>query len=80
MVYQDGKYTIDFDDFEKKAKDAKMFFLSNPHNPVGRLWTKEELRKMGEICVENEVIIIADEIHCDLVLPGLQIYPNGHII
>jgi cystathionine beta-lyase len=75
LVYQDGKYFIDFDDFEKKAKDASMFFLSNPHNPVGRLWTEEELRKMGEICLENEVIIIADEIHCDLVLPGFKYTP-----
>jgi cystathionine beta-lyase len=75
LVYKDGKYFIDFDDFEKKAKDASMFFLSNPHNPVGRLWTEEELRKMGEICLENEVIIIADEIHCDLVLPGFKYTP-----
>ncbi len=75
LVYKDGKYFIDFDDFEKKAKDASMFFLSNPHNPVGRLWTEGELRKMGEICVENEVIIIADEIHCDLVLPGFKYTP-----
>ncbi len=75
LIYNDGKYTINFDDFEKKAKGAKMFFLSNPHNPVGRLWTKEELKLMGDICVENDVIIIADEIHCDLVLPGFKYVP-----
>ena len=75
LAYKDGKYTIDFDDFERKAKDARMFFLSNPHNPVSRLWTDEELRKMGEICVENDIVIIADEIHCDLVLPGFKYTP-----
>ena len=75
LIYKDGKYTIDFDDFERKAKDARMFFLSNPHNPVSRLWTDEELRKMGEICVENDIVIIADEIHCDLVLPGFKYTP-----
>jgi cystathionine beta-lyase len=79
LVYQDGKYNIDFNDFEKKAKDAKMFFLSNPHNPVGRLWTKDELQKMGKICVENDVIIIADEIHCDLVLPGYKYIPMASL-
>lgn len=79
LVYQDGKYNIDFNDFEKKAKDAKLFFLSNPHNPVGRLWTKDELQKMGKICVENDVIIIADEIHCDLVLPGYKYIPMASL-
>jgi len=79
LLYQDGNYTIDFDDFETKAKDARMFFLSNPHNPVGRLWTEEELRKMGEICIANDIIIIADEIHCDLVLPGFKYIPMATI-
>lgn len=79
LVYQDGKYNIDINDFEKKAKDAKLFFLSNPHNPVGRLWTKDELQKMGKICVENDVIIIADEIHCDLVLPGYKYIPMASL-
>lgn len=79
LVYSDGKYTIDFNDFENKAKGASMFFLSNPHNPVGRLWTKDELQKMGEICVKNNVIIIADEIHCDLTLPGFQYVPMASL-
>lgn len=79
LIYQEGKYTIDFNDFENKAKDASMFFLSNPHNPVGRLWTKDELQKMGEICVKNNVIIIADEIHCDLTLPGFRYVPMASL-
>jgi len=79
LVYHDGKYTIDFDDFEQKAKDARMFFLSNPHNPVGRLWTDNELQTMGEICVKNDVIIIADEIHCDLILPGFKYTPMASL-
>jgi len=79
LSYKDGKYTIDFEDFEKKAEDARMFFLSNPHNPVGRLWTKDELQRLGEICVKNDVVIIADEIHCDLVLPGHTYTPIASI-
>ena len=75
LICKDGAYTIDFDDFERKAKLAKMLFLSNPHNPVGRLWTKDELLRIGEICVKNEVIIISDEIHCDLTLPAYKYVP-----
>jgi len=70
LVYADGKYSIDFEDFEAKAKNARMFILSSPHNPVGRVWSREELTRMGEICQKNGVIIIADEIHNDLILPG----------
>ena len=64
-----GTYEIDFEDFKAKAKDinTKLFILCSPHNPIGRVWTKEELRQLGEICVENEVLIFADEIHHDLV-------------
>lgn len=72
LVYADGTYTIDFDDFEKKAADprVKLFLLCNPHNPGGRVWTREELTRMGEICIRNGVYIVADEIHCELVFPG----------
>ena len=72
LLLSNGQYIIDFDDFEKKAKKADMFFFSSPHNPVGRVWTKEELLKLGEICVRNNVIIISDEIHNDLILPGYR--------
>lgn len=72
LVYTNGRYEIDFDDFEKKAKDpaVKMFYLSSPQNPGGRIWTRDELQRMGEICTNNSVIIVADEIHCDLILNG----------
>lgn len=70
LVLENNKYHIDFDDLEKKAKDAKMMFLCSPHNPVGRCWTTEELARISKICIENEVILISDEIHNDLILPG----------
>ncbi len=74
LVYENNKYLFDFDDFEEKAKDplTKMFILCSPHNPVGRVWTKEELKKLGDICLENDVLIISDEIHHDLILPGYE--------
>lgn len=69
LLLQNGRYEIDFADLEEKAKDpaTKIFFLCNPHNPGGRMWTREELTRMGNICLENNVIVVADEIHCDLV-------------
>lgn len=72
LVYRDGKYSIDFDDFEKKIVDEKVkfFILCSPHNPVGRVWTVEELRKMGEICLKHNVIVVSDEIHCDFTYEG----------
>ncbi|MBQ8163047.1 MAG: pyridoxal phosphate-dependent aminotransferase [Clostridia bacterium] len=62
-----GYYTVDYADFERKIKEnkVKLFILCNPHNPVGRVWTKEELTRLGRICLENGVFIISDEIHCD---------------
>lgn len=60
-------YEIDFEDFEQKAKQAKVFILCNPHNPTGKCLTKEELLRMGQICLENNVVIISDEIHSDFV-------------
>jgi len=75
LVLKEGKYVINFEDFEEKAKSAKMFFFSSPHNPVGRVWTEDELRKIGEICVKNNVLIISDEIHNDLILPGIKHIP-----
>jgi len=79
LLYNEGRYTIDFTDFEQKVRKAKMFFLSNPHNPVGRLWTAEELKRMGDICVKYDVIIISDEIHCDLALPGFRHIPMASL-
>lgn len=74
LRYEDGRYTIDFEDFEKKIVEhgVKVFILCNPHNPVGRVWTKEELEQMGDICLRHDVVIMDDEIHCDFVFPGYQ--------
>ena len=68
----DGRYEVDFDDFEEKAKQCKMFLLCNPHNPVGRVWTPEELRRMGDICLKHNVLVVSDEIHFDLIMPGYK--------
>lgn len=71
LVKQDNKYEINFADFEKKIKSGvKVFILCSPHNPVGRVWRKDELEKMAEICLANDVLIFADEIHADLTLGG----------
>lgn len=72
LIYKDGVYSIDYEDLERKAADpkAKLLLLCNPHNPVGRAWKREELQRIGEICLRNNVIIISDEIHCDLVYEG----------
>lgn len=77
LVLKNGRYTIDFDDLEKKAKDAKMILLSSPHNPVGRCWNLAELKRLGEICVKNQVIIVSDEIHNDLIVPGFHHIPTA---
>ena len=70
----DGHYEIDFEDFEQKIaeNDVRLFILCSPHNPVGRVWREEELRRMGEICLRHGVTVVADEIHSDFVYPGNQ--------
>ncbi|MFO7751209.1 MAG: MalY/PatB family protein [Desulfobacteraceae bacterium] len=67
-----GRYQMDFDDLREKAADprVKAAILCSPHNPVGRVWTREELDCFGQICLDNNVLVFADEIHCDLVMPG----------
>ncbi len=67
LVDEKGRYTIDFDDLARKAKDAKLLFLCSPHNPSGRVFTPEELRRIGDICLANGVMVVADEIHHDLI-------------
>ena len=74
LIYEEGRYTIDYVDFEEKIRDAAMFILCSPHNPAGRVWTREELQKMGEICLRHGVIVISDEIHQDFVYPGSRHY------
>lgn len=72
LVSDGGKYRIDFADFERKIVDhhVKLFLLCSPHNPVGRVWTREELAKIGGICVRHGVFVAADEIHQDFIYPG----------
>ena len=77
LIYRDGRYSIDFDDLEAKVADpkAKILLLCNPHNPVGRVWTPEELRHIGDICLRNGVFVVADEIHCELTYEGHDYTP-----
>ena len=74
LIEKDGKYEIDFADFEAKAArdDVKLFILCSPHNPVGRVWTETELRKIADICLANNVFVLSDEIHFDLIMPGYK--------
>ena len=74
LVYRDGRYYIDFDDFEDKIarNRVRLFILCSPHNPVGRVWSEEELAAMGEICLKYGVKVVADEIHADFVYPGYR--------
>ena len=80
LVYEkrvtEGKsqYSIDYEDFERKIvqENIKLFILCNPHNPVGRVWTREELQYLGEICLRHHVIVVSDEIHNDFVYPGFE--------
>lgn len=72
LIYINGTYQVNFDDLEKKAADpkVKLLLLCNPHNPAGRVWTKQELVRIGKICLQNDTLVVADEIHCELVFPG----------
>ncbi len=72
LVYRDGRYEIDFEDFERKIREekVKLFLLCSPHNPVGRVWTREELERIARICRKNDVYIFTDEIHEDFVYAG----------
>ncbi|NLJ58910.1 MAG: pyridoxal phosphate-dependent aminotransferase [Tissierellia bacterium] len=73
LIFDGNNYTIDFQDFENKIKSGvKLFILCNPHNPIGRVWTKEELSKMTDLCYENNVKILSDEIHSDIILKGYK--------
>lgn len=77
LVYQNGTYSIDFQDFENKIvqNNVRLFILCSPHNPVGRVWTKEELIRLGDICIKHGVTVVSDEIHADFVYEG-----NRHFV
>ena len=75
------RYEVDWDDFEEKCADpdVKVFLLCNPHNPAGHVWTREELEKMGSICLKHGVFVISDEIHCEFTMPGHTYTPFASI-
>lgn len=77
LIYNDGNYTMDFEDIEQKtaAEDVALCIFCNPHNPTGRVWKTTELQRFGEICLANEVMIISDEIHCDILRKGQEFTP-----
>ena len=79
LIDNDGHYEMDFDDLEVRAADpkVKLAILCSPHNPVGRVWTRDELQRYGEICTRHGVLVVADEIHCDLMMPGNEFEPYG---
>lgn len=72
LVYENGTYRMDLQDFEKKAVEnkVKLFILCSPHNPVGRVWTVEELMQIAKICLKHDIFVVSDEIHCDFTYPG----------
>lgn len=77
LILENGRYVMDFDDLERKAADpkAKMIYLCNPHNPVARVWTEDELRKLGDICARHDVLVVSDEMHGDLAFAGNKYIP-----
>ncbi|MFC2168131.1 MalY/PatB family protein [Acidobacteriota bacterium] len=76
-----GRYVMDYEDLEKKASDpkTKMMIISNPHNPVGRVWSREELTKLGEICLKHDVLLISDDAHADIIFRGHKYVPFASI-
>jgi cystathionine beta-lyase len=81
LAYDGFRYTIDFEDLEEKLSDPQvtMMILCNPHNPVGNIWDRETLAKIGELCSKHHVIVFSDEIHCDLTAPGKEYIPFASV-
>ncbi len=80
LILEDGRYTMDLKDLEDKIDSSvKLMLLCNPHNPVGRVWNKEELERLGAICAKHNIIVISDEIHCDLIYKGNKHTPFASI-
>ena len=81
LRYEDNTFSIDYEDLERRAADPKttLMLLCNPNNPSGRVWTREELRRIGDICIKNNVVVVADEIHCELVHPGFTYTPFASV-
>ncbi|MDE7377834.1 MAG: pyridoxal phosphate-dependent aminotransferase [Paraprevotella sp.] len=81
LIYENNTYRMDFEALERTASDPKtrLMLLCNPHNPAGRVWTREELTRVGDICIRHGVIVVADEIHCELTFPGHPYTPFASI-
>ncbi|MFY9214540.1 MAG: MalY/PatB family protein [Tissierellaceae bacterium] len=79
LIHDGEKFVMDFDSLEEQVGDTKLMMLCNPQNPVGRVWTREELDRLGDICIKNDVIIISDEIHSDFTLKGVKHTPMAAI-
>lgn len=81
LRYEDGVYAIDFADLEEKLADPQttLMILCNPHNPVGKIWDRQTLAHIGELCEKHHVTVIADEIHCDLTKPGMEYIPFASV-
>lgn len=81
LVYKNGSYHIDFKDLEEKLSDPQttLMILCNPHNPVGKIWDRDTLKKIGELCKKHSVVVVSDEIHCDLTDPGCSYIPFASV-
>ncbi len=81
LRYENGAYSIDWDDLERKAADPQvtLMLLCNPHNPAGRVWTRAELERVADICLRHKVFVISDEIHCELTYPGYPYTPYATV-
>lgn len=81
LNYMDGMYSIDYEDLEQKLSDPNttLFIFCNPHNPIGKVWDKETLERIGTLCIKHQVLILSDEIHCDLTHPGHRYTPFASV-
>lgn len=81
LVYDGGQYSMDFGDLERKLADPQttLMLLCNPHNPVGKIWDRETLARVGELCAKHHVLVLSDEIHCDLTDPGCEYVPFASV-
>ncbi|WP_270855229.1 MalY/PatB family protein [Longibaculum muris] len=81
LIYDGHEYTIDFEDLEKKLAlpQTTMMILCNPHNPIGKIWSQETLKRIGDLCARHHVLVVSDEIHCDIIAPGREYIPFANV-
>lgn len=81
LLYREGEYLVDWEDLEEKLSDPQtsLMILCNPHNPVGKIWDRETLERIGELCWKHHVLVLSDEIHCDLTMPGTEYIPFASV-